>query len=437
MNQAESEALACRFKELGCTITAGDSADVFVINTCSVTHIADRKSRHLVRMLRKLNPLALIAVTGCYAEWDADSLKECGADVVVGNAGKASVPELIERRIKAITPAKRKVDLPGRVRSFIKIQDGCRNFCAYCIVPLLRRDVYGVPPEVVIGEVNSKASRGCKEVVLTGTEIGSYNCGGLGLTGLLERVLNETAIDRLHLTSLQPQEIDGELLGLWQSPRLVRHFHLALQSGSDSVLRRMRRRYDTDKYAGAVGLIRSLAPDASITADVMAGFPGETDEEFWESYNFCERMHFSAMHIFAYSPRPGTKAAGMPGKVDEKAKKERSLRMLDLAARSADEYARRFIGQTRPVLWENEVKDGSCIYQGLTDNYLRVYSLGKDEIANKILNARLTALATSIANRALRSCTRGNSGELWSELDEDQYQGHAALNAGRSSQAGR
>ncbi|MBN1689818.1 MAG: tRNA (N(6)-L-threonylcarbamoyladenosine(37)-C(2))-methylthiotransferase MtaB, partial [Dehalococcoidia bacterium] len=414
LNQAESESLAARFEDMGCRLSSGNVADIFLLNTCSVTHIADRKSRRLVRMLRSLNPQALIAVTGCYAERDGNALRQCGADVVVGNRDKMSVPEMIESRLKSMRAQDIAIRTPGRVRSFIKIQDGCRNFCSYCIVPYLRRDVFSIPADRVINEIGNRVACGYKEAVLTGTEIGSYNDGDCGLTELLKRILKETGIERLHLSSLQPQEIDEGLLSLWETPRLVRHFHIAVQSGSDLVLKWMRRRYDKERYKDAVDLIRELVPGASVTTDIMVGFPGETEIEFRESYNFCSAMKFSAMHVFSYSPRPGTHAASMPGRVSEKIKKERSLLMLALAARSTESFAAGFIGQSMPVLWEKEVKADSGIYLGLTDNYLRVYAASKYGITNTILNARLLGPADCSANRILRSCTRGNAGELWS-----------------------
>ncbi len=418
LNQAESEALAREFARAGYTSMSGDEADVFILNTCSVTHGADRKARQQLRMLRKLNPQALIVVTGCYAEWAGASLKEYGADMVVGNFEKASLPQMLEDEITSVASRKSAGELerPERTRSFIKIQDGCHNFCSYCIVPLLRREVYSRDMDAIVTEIMARVREGYKEVVLTGTEIGSYDHDGAGLENLIGRILNETGIERLHLSSLQPQHISKSLLGLWRDPRLIRHFHIALQSGSDNVLKRMKRRYNTARYESTVQLIRSTLPDASVTTDVMVGFPGESEAEFRESYDFCIRMHFMAMHIFVYSSRPGTLAAELPDKVSEKVKKERSLLMLELAARSADEFAGRSIGQINSILWENEVKPGSGVFQGLTGNYIRVYALSNKDLTNTVSSAMLTAPANSIASRVLRGSTRGNHGELWSEL---------------------
>ncbi|MCX6005454.1 MAG: radical SAM protein, partial [Chloroflexi bacterium] len=212
------------------------------------------------------------------------------------------------------------------------------------------------------------------------------------------------------------QQITSELINLWQDRRLCRHFHIALQSGSEAVLKRMCRRYDVNEYLKSVSNIRSKIPDAAVTTDIMVGFPGESEVEFEESYRFCREMEFAAIHVFSYSPMPGTQAAKMPGKVNEKVKKERSLRMLALASVSAENFSGRFVGQTRDVLWENEVKKGIAVYSGLTDNYIRVYARSDTNISNTILRAKLTAPARSAEKSLLRASTKGNYGELWSEI---------------------
>lgn len=421
LNQAESESISRQLEEAGFAITRGDKADVFILNTCTVTRGADSKGRHLVRMLRKSNPNALIVVTGCYAERAGDEIKECGADMVIGNAGKMQIAELVQgqlsNRIKESMgeePEKER----ERVRSFIKIQDGCRNYCSYCIVPFVRSDVYSVDAEAVIREIKARVADGYREVVLTGTEIGAYSSGGQGLQQLIARILAETGVARLHVSSLQPQEVSLSLIELWRDRRLCRHFHLALQSGSDVVLERMRRRYDKNVYREAVNRIRGIMPDASITADVMAGFPAESEAEFRESYEFCREMEFAALHVFAYSPRPGTAAAGMAGQVKEGVKRQRSLQMLALAAESAERFARKFTGQVRAVLWENEVSPGSDVYSGLTDNYIRVYAESAADLTGTISRTRLSGPAREVGRRVLKASTKGNYGELWSEVVE-------------------
>jgi threonylcarbamoyladenosine tRNA methylthiotransferase MtaB len=233
---------------------------------------------------------------------------------------------------------------------------------------------------------------------------------------LIRSVLKETGIRMLRLSSLQPQHISQELIDLWQNNRLCRHFHIALQSGSDTVLRRMNRGYDTILFRRAAALIRGSLPDASITTDIMVGFPAESDAEFDVSYEFCRSMEFATLHVFPYSARPGTQAAAMPGKINEKVKKLRSRAMLDLAARSADGFALGFTGSTAEVLWENEVRKGSDVYSGLTGNYIRTYAGSRENISNTITAARLLLPVAQAARPVLRASTRGNHGELWAEV---------------------
>ena len=222
--------------------------------------------------------------------------------------------------------------------------------------------------------------------MLTGTEIGAYNDEDVGLAGLLKRILAETDIARLRLSSLQPQEITSELIGLWQSERLCRHFHLSLQSGSDAVLKRMSRRYDAAYYKRAVELIREAVPGVAITTDIIVGFPGESDAEFEESYDFAKQMRFARIHVFPYSPRPGTKAAAMPGDVDDKTKKERSRRMRALGRAGVRNFRRRFLGKTVMVLWEKQ----TCgVWSGLTDNYIRVSTKSDKDLTNKLMPVQL------------------------------------------------
>jgi len=246
------------------------------------------------------------------------------------------------------------------------------------------------PVDQIVAEVEHRITDGYKEVVLTGTEIGSYNYDGVGLRELIERILAETGVTRLRLSSLQPQEISPELIGLWQDGRLCRHFHLSLQSGSDGVLSRMRRRYSVSDYQEAVSLVRAMMPEAAITTDVIVGFPGEAEAEFQESYNFCQRMDFARIHIFPYSPRQGTEAARMPDKVSAQVKKERSQRMLALAKESAQNFSQRFLGKTMPVLWEKQ-SDG--IWSGHTDNYIKVYTRSSDDLTNTLLPVKLVEVS--------------------------------------------
>jgi threonylcarbamoyladenosine tRNA methylthiotransferase MtaB len=393
LNQAESELIARKFTEAGYSIVSGEEADVYVLNTCTVTHIADRKSRHLIRLLRNRNPQAVIVATGCYAERASQELMRAGASLVIGNEDKMHLLEFLEVEPTPVgCPEGQLVHYdPGRIRSFIKIQDGCNDSCAYCIVPQVRGRENCLPAADVINEVKARVSDGYKEIVFTGTKIGDYRHNNVNLRELAEQVL-AMGVERLHLSSLQPQDISQELLGLWQDPRLCRHFHLALQSGSDSVLRRMRRHYYLDDYKQSVSLIRKTVPEVAITTDIMVGFPGESAEEFEESYRFCQEMNFADIHVFSYSSRPGTLASRMREQVNDKQKKERSQRMLQLAKESAKNFRHRFLGRELSILWENEVGPASNIYSGLSDNYIRVFTQSIKPLTNqfcRVLPARL------------------------------------------------
>jgi len=253
-------------------------------------------------------------------------------------------------------------------------------------VPLVRSREESLPVDHIITEVKKRAAEGYKEIVLTGVKIGSYNHDWVDLKELLEHILAVTEIERLRLSSLQPHEISSEILGLWLNERLCRHFHISLQSGSDGVLRRMKRDYSASDYEQSVSLIRSLVPGAAITTDIMVGFPGETETEFEESYNFCRQIGFARVHVFPYSPREGTQAALMPEQVEDKVKKRRSQRMLSLTKESSRNFSRRFIGETMPVLWEKET-DG--VWSGLTDNYIRVHTRSSEDLVNKLLPVKL------------------------------------------------
>jgi threonylcarbamoyladenosine tRNA methylthiotransferase MtaB len=392
LNQAETEFLARQLADAGCEIvTPDDEADIYLLNTCTVTHVADRKSRHLLRMAKRRNPQAKIVVFGCYAERDCKELSEIeGVDLVVGNTEKLNMKQILEKagflKISCPEPA---LQHNNRTRSFIKAQDGCNNFCTYCIVPVVRGREKSLPPEEVIREINLRAADGFKEVVLTGTEIGKYVSGSLDLRGLLQSVLDQTDIPRLRLSSVQPQEIGPELVTLWQNPRLCPHFHLSLQSGSDSVLARMNRKYGRVAYRKAADLIRSQVKDAAITTDIIVGFPGETEEEFEESCEFCREIGFSRIHVFSYSSREGTRAASMPDQIDPLLKKQRSDKMLALAESSLLEFRRRFIGRTQIVLFEQSSKGLSS---GVTGNYIKVYTKNGGDFTNRLLSTKLIEL---------------------------------------------
>ena len=396
LNQAETESLANRFSEAGFQLVSpNDVADVYIANTCTVTHIADRKSRHWLRLVRHRNPQALIIATGCYAQRNRQDLAPL-ADLVVDNQDKQHLLALtqtlsLEGRGLGESETKQSQVLAAtvRTRSLIKIQDGCHSPCTYCIVPKVRSHEYSRPSSQIIDAVKQKAALGYKEVVLTGTEVGSYQDDGANLMDLIQRILHDTGIERLRLSSLQPSEISPQLLGLWQDERLCRHFHLALQSGSETVLQRMRRSYSPGQYQKTMNLIQETIPEAAITTDIMVGFPGESDEEFEQSYSFCLQAGFANIHVFPFSPRPETAAARMPEQTKDKVKTERNQRMLGLSQSSRRRFCKQFLGQTMPVLWEKETSPGSGIYSGLTSNYIRMFAHSEKPLSNEITPVKL------------------------------------------------
>jgi len=404
LNQAETESLANRFSKGGFQlVTPSDGADIYIANTCTVTHIADRKSRHWLRLARRKNPRALIIATGCYAQRNRQELVPL-ADLVVDNKEKERLVALTQTLFlegRGLSNSEiEQSQVPAatvRTRSLVKIQDGCHSPCTYCIVPKVRSYEYSLPAYQIIEEVKQKVSLGYKEVVLTGTKVGSYkdavlsdNEGsGTDFKDLVQRILTSTVIERLHLSSLQPSEISSKFLALWQDERLCRHFHLALQSGSETVLQRMKRSYSLDQYQRTINLIKEMIPNVAITTDIMVGFPGESAEEFEQSYTFCQQANFANIHVFPFSPRPETAAARMPGQIKDKVKQERNQRMLELSRSSRRHFYEQFLGQTLPVLWEKESSPGNGIYSGLTGNYIRVSAHSEKLLNNKITPAKL------------------------------------------------
>lgn len=392
LNQAETESLARQFLEAGYQVVVPDhAADVYLLNTCTVTHIADRKCRNLLRLAHRRNPDALIVAAGCYVERAAAEIGGIeGVGLVVGNRDKERLVEIVQAKTNGHESCRQGEILkspPFRTRALVKIQEGCSQPCSFCIVPQVRGREQSRPQDDVIAEVKARVAEGYKEVILTGTRIGRYEHDG-GLQRLVERILRESEVQRLRLSSLEPCDLTPELLSLWRNRRLCPHIHLPLQSGCDPVLWRMGRVYATVDYERAAALAREVIPNLSLTSDIMVGFPGESEEEFGESYRFCERTGFAAMHVFPYSARPGTKAARMTDKVGDSEKKRRCQLMLDLAHRSSQQFREKFLGQSMNVLWEGN-KGG--IWLGLTDNYMRVFLLSRELLSNSIAPTKMVA----------------------------------------------
>ena len=395
LNQAEIESLARQLTNAGYTLVSpSDMADIYILNSCTVTHIADRKTRHKLRGYHRLNPTASLVVTGCYAERAAEELRVIeGVDLVVGNDKKSEILGLLEDMRYpgegTQTHSSHLFEVSQRTRSSLKIQDGCQKFCAYCIVPLVRSREENTPADQVISDIKTRVKEGFQEVVLTGTEIGQYRYKNTDLKQLLETILAETDIPRIRLSSLQPPEITPDLVTLWQNPRLCPHFHISLQSGSDSVLSRMKRRYTSDEYRQTVTLIRDKVPDVAITTDVIVGFPGETEAEFQETLDFCRELQFARIHVFSYSSRPGTAAADMTSKVSAAVKKERSRQMLSLADDCTWNFRDSYLGRTMDVLFEQK---SASFWTGLTGNYIKVYVKSPADLVNMIARVKLNGI---------------------------------------------
>ena len=400
LNQADSQVLVRQFQEAGFTmVKSAAQADVVVLNSCTVTANSDSKARQYLRRARRSNPDALVVATGCYAQRAKGDLSAMeSVSLVLDNRDKPSLVATIANKLEVESGSLAEnlaVPAPGRSRAMVKIQEGCDQVCSYCIVPKVRGRERSIPPEEIIAQINERAKLGCREAVLTGTQLGTYgfDLPGIDLAGLLQQVLVETNINRLRISSLQAQEITPDLLGLWDDSRLCPHFHIPLQSGSDTILKSMRRRYDTARFAETIALVRKTIPDAGITTDIIIGFPGEGVREFAESYSFAASMGFSDMHVFPYSIRPGTSAAHLDDQVIDAQKKERSGEMLELAAASVKKFRQGALGQVRPVLWEpTQGKNCGGIWSGLTDNYVRVKATSGRDLSNLITDAQLTSL---------------------------------------------
>jgi len=392
LNQAETESLARKFLKAGYHVVAPEQkSDVYILNTCSVTSTAERKCRTLLRSARRRNPDAFIVAIGCYVDRAPSELQKIpGLDLLVSNKDKEQIVDFISNRalIKRVETGQT-VDLKNqlfRTRSFVKIQEGCSHVCSFCIVPRVRGREKSRPRDDIIEEIQNRISEGYKEVILTGTRIGKYN--DANLIELVQNILKECSLSRLRLSSLEPPDITPKLLALWNDKRLCPHIHMPLQSGSNSVLEHMGRGYSTNEFQRAALLARKIIPGLSLTTDIMVGFPGESQKEFDESYQFCKNMNFAKLHVFPYSARPGTKAYNMEDHVNDEGKKGRVITMLHLDRVSGERFQRQLLGSDVNVLWE-EKKGG--IWHGFTDNYVRVLLQGAGSYSNELLKTRIIA----------------------------------------------
>lgn len=375
LNQAEIERLARDFLAAGHEVVGSlDEADLHVVNSCTVTHVAARSSRKAAGRGRR--PGLRTVLTGCWAtEQATEAARLAGVDLVVPNAEKERLLERVQEVFgigeTEVLPVPW-VRLPfGHTRALVKVEDGCNMRCAFCIIPSTRGRQRSRPLPEVVAEVRSLVAAGYGEVVVTGVQISAYSWEGSRLFELVEALLRETAVPRLRLTSIAPWDLDERLLGLWSDSRLCRHLHLSLQSGSTATLRRMRRPYTAGSYARLLEQVRAAVPGVGITTDVITGFPGETPEEFEESLALVASAGFAKVHVFPFSPRQGTEAATLPDQVSPEEKKERTERMLAVADAAERAFHHAFLGTRQTVLWERP-RDG--MGQGYTDNYIRVFS---------------------------------------------------------------
>jgi len=415
LNQADTGLMQWQFEEAGFNlVTDKHPADVYVLNTCTVTHISDRKARQSLRNARRRNPEAIIVATGCYAERSPDQLKELAEiDLIIGNKDKKDIVERVlawrnDIPIPCSTGVDAEVFSPkiAKTRAMVKIQEGCNQVCAYCIVPKVRGRERSRTPQEILEEIAKYMSLGYKEIVLTGTQLGSYgfDLRSMDLTKLVSKILMETNFPRLRISSLQPQEIDDKFLDLWSDPRLCPHFHLPLQSGSDSILKRMNRRYSSNLYKLTVEKIRNRIPGSAITADVIIGFPGESNADFKKTFLFCENIGFAAMHVFPYSLRPGTTAYYLSNQISPEIKDDRMSSLLELARENTFKYRQTQIGEELMVLWE-EMKyiHGSLLWSGLTTNYVRVFTDSTRDLANQITTTTIMSQQNDLVFANIKS----------------------------------
>ena len=414
VNAYETEAMQQILEEAGYEIVPfSEYADVYVINTCSVTNMADRKSRQMLHRAKKQNPDAIVVGAGCYVQTkEAQALVDESIDFVIGNNKKHELVPLLReyeashRKMACVADinhekqAYEELSLSRtaeHTRAFIKVQDGCNQFCTYCIIPFARGRVRSRELPDVLQEIRTLAKSGYREVVLTGIHLSSYGVdNGESLLHLIEAVHELEGIERIRLGSLEPRIVtDAFAKRLSELPKICPHFHLSLQSGCDTVLSRMNRRYDTAEYEVGCALLRRYFEHPAITTDVIVGFPGETDEEFETTERYLERIHFYEMHIFQYSRREGTKAAAMPDQVPEAVKKERSEKLLALGHRMSGEFRRYYLGRQVTALLEEEfLYDGKRYYTGYTKEYVKVAVETKKDLSNTFVTGTLKTQLT-------------------------------------------
>lgn len=421
VNTYESEAMAEKFVREGYEIVEfSEKADVYVINTCSVTNMGDKKSRQIIGKARRLNEEAIIAAVGCYSQIAPDEVSAIeGVDVVLGTRNKGDIVYYVNKardeqkqQIQVAEVLKNKefedlsiADYQDKTRAFLKIQDGCNRFCAYCLIPYTRGAVCSKDFNKVMQEIKDLASHGFKEIILSGIHTASYGVDleeKVSVVDILEAIENIDGIERVRIGSIDPtfftEDVVKRIVCL---KKLCPQFHLSLQSGCDATLKRMNRRYSSKKYEEIVNLLRDKIKDVSITTDVIVGFPGETDEEFNETYEFLKRIKLTKTHIFKYSQRTGTKAYSMENQVDGTAKDKRSKILIELNKVNEENFTKSYIGKTLDVLFEEKYSKEENYYVGYTKNYIRVIAKADCDISSKILNVKIENAQGEIAKGTL------------------------------------
>ena len=408
VNQYETEAMEELFENRGYSIKdISEKADIYVINTCTVTNVSDRKSRQFIRKSKKKNTDAIIAVVGCYSQVSPEEVEEIqDVDIIVGTSERNRIVDLCEEfienpnRINIVKNIKTNKEfedinineIKSKTRAYIKIQDGCNQFCSYCIIPYARGTIRSRAKENIINEAKRLAKAGFKELVLTGIHLASYG-KDLKNEDLLEVIKELTEIDeieRIRLSSVEPSLIDKEFLETAiESKKVCDHFHLSLQSGSDTVLKRMNRKYSSDYFRSRVNLIRKYMPNAGITTDIIVGFPGETEEEFKATYEFVKEIGFSKIHVFKYSKRQGTPAYDYENHLDSNIKNRRSASLIALGDQLAEEFLKKYIGLKLDVLYEEEYNKDNGEFEGYTTNYIRVRGKAPYDVNGKIITTEL------------------------------------------------
>ena len=392
VNTYESSVIKDSLINAGYKETNKENADIFIINTCFVTNVAQNKSFKIIRQAQRINPEALIIVCGCLSQMKADEVLKMGVHIVIGNKDKSKIVDYIKNYHKPIkqiynlentTFEDMRLNNFEHTRAFVKIQDGCNNFCSYCIIPYTRGGLRSKNKDLVLEEIKSLVDKGHKEIVLTGIHTGSYNDNGYDLSNLLKDILKIEGLKRLRLSSIEITEINNDIIDLIKNNQIfVSHLHIPLQSGSNKILSLMNRKYDINYFINKVNEIRKARPDISLTTDVIVGFPNETEEDFKEMIENIKKINFSKLHVFPYSLREGTKAALMENQIDDNTKKERAHRLLELSKELEIKYMEKFINKKIEVLFET-YKDG-YLY-GHTSNYLSVKIKGNKELTNELV----------------------------------------------------